>query len=214
MESVVFHPLFLYYVITKKLKVMSDSNLPLFFKTPEELKQWFKIHSSQHEFVFIGFYKKSSKKPSITWEESVFEAVAVGWIDGVRKSIDKEAYQIRFTPRKKNSIWSLKNISIAEQLIKEGRMKEAGLKAYQLRKESKTGVYAFEQKKVSFSKEFENEFKANEKAWKFFTSLAPSYQKKATHWVMSAKQEKTRIKRLNTLIEDASNHLKLKQHRY
>ncbi|MBT29597.1 MAG: bacteriocin-protection protein [Thalassobius sp.] len=185
----------------------------LFFPTPADLKKWFVENHDQLGEVWVGYYKKSVKKDSITWEESVEEAICYGWIDGIRKTIDEESYKIRFTPRKKNSIWSLKNINTVEKLIKEKRMQESGLAAYKLRKESKSGIYAFEQEKTAFSKEFESQFRQNNKAWKYFNEEAPYYKKIAIHWVMSAKQEKTRIKRLETLIEDSENHLRIKSQR-
>ena len=183
----------------------------LFFKNPSELKFWFAQNHDKFSEVWVGYYKKGTNKASITWDESVEEAICYGWIDGIRKSIDKESYKIRFTPRKKSSIWSLKNIKTVEKLIKENRMESTGLKAFELRKEEKSGIYAFEQKKIAFSKEFEKVFKQNSKAWKFFTDQPPYYKKTATHWVMSAKQEKTRIKRMEALIQDSENQFKIKQ---
>lgn len=182
----------------------------IYFKKPAELRKWFVNNWDKLDEAWIGYYKKATKKESITWEESVQEAIAFGWIDGIRKSVDNESYKVRFTPRRKNSIWSLRNIKIAEELIKNDLMQAPGLASYKLRKEAKSGVYAFEQEKVSFSKEFETQFKANQKSWDFFNQQAPYYKKIVTHWVMSAKQEKTRIRRLNTLIEDSENHLKVK----
>ncbi len=186
---------------------------PLFFKTPTELRKWFVKNHDKSTEQWIGYYKKATKKESITWDESVEEAICFGWIDGLRKSIDDEAYMIRFTPRKPNSFWSLKNMKTIKVLIEKGLMHEAGLAIYAQRDEKKTGVYAFEQKKIVFSTDYENTFKENKKAWTFFTTQAPSYKRLVTYWVMSAKQEKTRIKRLNELINDSENHLRVKQFR-
>jgi len=182
----------------------------LYFKKQAELRTWFVNNWDKLDEVWIGYYKKATKKESVTWDESVQEAICFGWIDGIRKSIDGESYKIRFTPRKKNSIWSLKNIKTAEELIQNNLIQASGLASYKLRKEAKSGIYAFEQEKVSFSKEFETIFKANQASWTFFENQAPYYKKIVTHWVMSAKQEKTRIRRLNTLMEDSQNQLRVK----
>jgi len=185
----------------------------LFFKTQEDFANWLeKNHDSVRE-LWVGYYKKATKKASITWDESVEAAIRFGWIDGLRKSIDGESYKIRFTPRKPQSIWSLKNIKTVEGLIEKDLMCEPGMQAYKLRKEKKTGVYAYEKEEVPLSTEFETQFKKHEKAWAFFTSQAPSYQRTATHWVMSAKQEKTQHKRLNDLIESSENELRAKPFR-
>lgn len=141
----------------------------------------------------------------MTWPQSVDEALCFGWIDGVRKSIDKDSYCIRFTPRKRTSIWSAVNIKKVEALIESGLMQAAGLESYKLRKESKSKVYAYEQKIVKLSSEYEEVFKSNKKAWDFFTAQAPSYQKKMIHRIMSAKQEKTRISRLEKVINGSEN---------
>ena len=139
----------------------------------------------------------------MTWPKSVDEALCFGWIDGVRTSIDKDSYQIRFTPRKPTSIWSAINIKKVEALTKQGLMQPAGLASFEKRKEERSKVYAFENDKVNFTAEFEKKFKANKKAWVYFQSLAASYKKVSKHWVMSAKQEITRLKRLHQLIEES-----------
>ena len=151
----------------------------------------------------VGFYKVGSGMASMTWSQSVDEALCFGWIDGVRKSIDKDSYQIRFTRRKPTSIWSAINISKIEELTKQGLMKPAGLASFENRQESKSKIYAYENAEVKLSTEFEKLFKANKKAWEYFQSLAPSYKKLSTHWVMRAKQDTTKIKRLKELIEDS-----------
>ncbi len=186
-----------------------------FFEKPADLRKWFDTNHEKLTEQWIAYYKKASKKPSITWDESVKEAICFGWIDGLRKSIDETAYMIRFTPRKPNSIWSLKNMKTIDRLIKEKKMKPAGMVIYEKRKAEKTGVYAFEQKEASeLSKEFESLFKANKKAWTFFAGQAPSYQKTAIHWVMRAKQEKTREKRMDDLIIASEDGLRAKPFRY
>ena len=146
----------------------------------------------------------------MTWSESVDQALCFGWIDGVRKSIDKDSYMIRFTPRRPGSIWSIVNINKVEELIRQGLMQPAGLAAFRLRKEEKSGIYGHEQKTVRLSPEFEEKFKAHQQAWDFFQSLPPSYHKPAINWVMSAKQEVTRVKRLDELITDSASGRKIK----
>ena len=154
--------------------------------------------------MLVGFYKISSGKPSMTWSQSVDEALCFGWIDGVRKSIDKESYQIRFTQRKPTSIWSAINIQKFEELTKQGLMRPAGLASFEKRKESKSKIYSYEKDEAELTPKFKKQFKANKKAWDYFQSLAASYRKVSTHWVMSAKQETTQIKRLNQLIADSA----------
>ncbi len=186
----------------------------LFFKTSKNFRKWLAEHHDKQTEQWVGYYKKATKKETITWEESVKEAICFGWIDGIRKSINEESYKIRFTPRKPNSIWSLKNMKIIQELIDKGLMHQAGLDIYAKRKESKTGIYAFEQKNVALSVDYEKQLKANKKAWTYFSTKAqPSYRKTAIHWVMSAKQEKTRIKRLNQLIADSEDERKVKPFR-
>ena len=154
--------------------------------------------------MLVGFYKVGSGKPSMTWPQSVDEALCFGWIDGVRKSIDKESYKIRFTQRKPTSIWSAINIKKIEELKKQGLMRPAGLASFEKRKESKSRIYSYEKDKVALTQTFKIQFKANKKAWLYFQSLAPSYRKVSTHWVMNAKQETTRLKRLNQLISESA----------
>ena len=167
---------------------------PTFFAKSSDFRKWLQQnHHKKTEFL-VGFYKVDSGKPSMTWSESVDQALCFGWIDGVRQSIDKESYQIRFTPRKPTSIWSSINIKKFEELVKLGLMQPAGFASFEHRTEKKSGIYSFEQKVVELSADFIKQFKANKKAWKYFQSLAPSYQKTSAHWVMSAKQETTRLK--------------------
>jgi len=173
---------------------------PLFFAKQADFRKWLQKNHQKQTELLVGFYKVGSGKPSMTWSQSVDEALCFGWIDGVRTSIDKDSYQIRFTPRKPTSIWSAINIKKMEELIKAGLMQPAGLASFEKRKEHRSKVYSHEKEAVAFTKDFTKKFKANKKAWKYFESLAPSYRKVSTHWVMSAKQEQTRLKRLNQLI--------------
>jgi uncharacterized protein YdeI (YjbR/CyaY-like superfamily) len=177
---------------------------PKFFTKPSGFRKWLqKNHTKETELV-VGFYKVGSGKPSMSWSESVDEALCFGWIDGVRTSIDKESYQIRFTKRKPTSIWSAINIRKMEELTQQGLMQPAGLASFEKRTETRSRVYSHEKEKVAFTQNFEKQFKANKKAWAYFQSLAPSYQKVSTHWVMSAKQETTQLKRLEQLIAESA----------
>lgn len=176
---------------------------PTFFQNQNDFRDWLeKNHQSKKELL-VGFYKVGTKKLSMTWSESVDQALCFGWIDGVRKSIDEESYSIRFTPRKPTSIWSAINIKKMEELTKAGLIKPAGLDAFKLRKENKSGIYSHETENVNLSAEYENQFKANKKAWEFFEKQAPSYKKVMTHWIMSAKQQKTQLSRLEKTISES-----------
>lgn len=185
---------------------------PKFFKKPEDFRSWLDKNHAKETELLVGYYKKGTGKESITWPESVDEALCYGWIDGIRKSFDEDSYTIRFTPRKPTSIWSAVNIANIERLTKEGRMKPAGIAAHEKRKEHKTAIYSFEQsnKDLVLSKEYEAIFKKNKKAWDFFQNVAPSYTRQAVWWVISAKREETRQKRLNELIADSEAGLRVK----
>jgi uncharacterized protein YdeI (YjbR/CyaY-like superfamily) len=172
-----------------------------FFKIQTDFRKWLEKNHNKSNELWVGYYKKSSGKPSIDWPQSVDEAICFGWIDGLRKSIDGESYKIRFTPRKPGSIWSAVNLKRAEELIKLGLMQPAGLEAFNRKDEKKINSYSFERENVMLDKGYEKKFKENKKAWDFFQLMVPSYKRPATWWVMSAKQEETRIKRLNILIE-------------
>jgi len=176
---------------------------PLFFATPTDFRKWLEENHRTETELLVGFYKVNSGKQSITWTQSVDEALCFGWIDGVRTSIDQECYQIRFTPRKPTSIWSSVNIQKIESLINQGLMHPAGLASFENRRESRSKIYSYEKEEIKFSPELETQFKANKKAWDYFQLLAPSYRKASTNWVMSARQETTRLKRLGELIADS-----------
>jgi uncharacterized protein YdeI (YjbR/CyaY-like superfamily) len=172
---------------------------PTYFKSPAEFRRWLvKNHSTVQE-LWVGFHKKGTGKASITWPESVDEALCFGWIDGVRKSVDEDSYTIRFTPRRLKSIWSKVNTKRFAELIKEGRVQTDGLKAFEARDEKRSGVYSFENR-LTLDKSYEKQFRANKKAWAFFSGKAPWYQRTAGHWIMSAKKEETRLRRLESLI--------------
>ena len=185
---------------------------PTFFATPADLRDWFKNNHESESELLVGFYKKDSGKPSISWPESVDEALCVGWIDGIRRSLGEESYTIRFTPRKPDSIWSAVNIARIEVLTKEGRMQPKGLEAFQKRRENKSGIYAYEQRdQIELTEAETAAFQANQIAWDFFKSQPNSYRKAALWWVVSAKKEETRAKRVETLIDDSANKRTIKQ---
>ncbi len=160
-----------------------------FFKSPSDLRRWFARHHLTSQELWAGYYKKSSGKPSITWPESVDEALCVGWIDGIRKSVDADSYTIRFTPRKQRSTWSAVNIKRAQELIDQGLMQPAGIKAFQAREENRLGIYSYEQRSPELSDPYQQLLKKNPAAWKFFQAQPPSYRKAANWYVLSAKKE-------------------------
>lgn len=187
----------------------------VFFSKPTDFRKWLHKNHLKAKELIVGYYKTNSGKPSITWPESVDEALCFGWIDGIRRSIDEESYCIRFTPRKPGSIWSAINIKKVEDLTAKGLMQPAGIAAFEKRKEQKSQIYSYEQKGVSaLSAGYEKMFKANKKAWEFFNTLAPSYRKAAIHLVMTAKQKATQLKRLNELIEASAAGKKIKSLSY
>lgn len=171
-----------------------------FFTSPAKFRMWLKKHHKKETELLVGFYKVDSGKPSMIWSQSVDQALCFGWIDGVRRSIDKESYCIRFTPRKSTSIWSAINIKKVEELTTTGLMTPAGQKAFDLRTEDKSRVYSHEKEPVHLAPKYERQFKMNKLAWNFFNGQAPSYRKVMIHWVMNAKQEKTRLSRLEKTI--------------
>ena len=178
---------------------------PIFFETPAEFRAWLEEHHADEAELLVGFHKKGSGRPSMTWPESVDQALCFGWIDGVRRGIDEHSYTIRFTPRKARSTWSVVNVKRAKELIEEGLMRPAGLAAFERRSEDRSGIYAYEQREeAKLDPAAEKEFRANQKAWAFFSDQAPSYRRTATHWVIRAKKEETRRRRLKALIEDSA----------
>jgi len=178
--------------------------MPTFFAKPSDFRKWLQRNHKSETELLVGYYKVGSGKPSMTWSQSVDEALCFGWIDGVRKSIDQDSYQIRFTQRKSTSIWSAINIKKIEELTRQGLMQPAGLASFEKRSASKSKIYSYEKEEEVFTPNFIKQFKANKKAWDYFQALAPSYKKVSTHWVMSAKQETTRLKRLNQLIAESA----------
>lgn len=175
-----------------------------FFKTPKSFRSWLEKNHGEAAELWVGFYKKDSGKPSITWPESVDEALSFGWIDGIRKSIDDVSYKIRFTPRRARSIWSAVNIRRVEVLRSEGRMSPAGEKAFAAREEYRSGIYAYEQREPQLDVPYQKILKQNKIAWKFFESQPVWYRKQVSWWVHSAKKEETRLKRLARLVEESA----------
>jgi uncharacterized protein YdeI (YjbR/CyaY-like superfamily) len=178
---------------------------PTFFATPEEFRAWLERHHDSESELLVGFHKKGSGRPSITWPESVDQALCFGWIDGVRRRIDDASYSIRFTPRKARSNWSAVNVKRVGELTEQGLMRPAGIAAFERRSDDKTAVYAYEQRKTAeLDPEQERRFRADEQAWTWFQAQPPSYRRTATYWVISAKKEETRQRRLERLIADSA----------
>jgi uncharacterized protein YdeI (YjbR/CyaY-like superfamily) len=177
---------------------------PKFFAAPADFRAWLERHHASESELLVGFYKKSSGRPSITYHEALDEALCFGWIDGVRRSIDDESYCQRFSPRRKGSYWSAVNTRRAQELMRGGRMHAAGRAAFEARDAAKSDSYSFERANVALTRELTKKLRANARAWKFFESQPPGYRRTATWFVMSAKQDSTRLRRLQVLIEDSA----------
>ncbi len=176
-----------------------------FFPTPADFRAWLAANHTTAAELWVGYYKKGSGRPSITWPESVDQALCFGWIDGVRKSLDGESYAIRFTPRRAGSTWSEVNTKRAFELIDQGLMQPAGLAAFAVRDEDKTAAqYSYEARRQPLDPAYEAEFRADAVAWDYWQVQPAHYRHGATHWVMSAKREETRRKRLATLVADSA----------
>lgn len=171
-----------------------------FFPTPAAFRKWLATNHDKANELWVGYFRKNSGKPSIDWPQSVDEALCFGWIDGLRKSIDEQSFKIRFTPRRARSVWSTVNIRNVERLIQEKRMQPAGMKAYAARKENRSGIYSYEQRPAELIEPYAGRFQKNKRAWKFFQAQPPGYRKMMTWWILSAKTEETRMKRLSQLI--------------
>ena len=185
---------------------------PIFFATPEKFRAWLAAHHDSAAELWVGFYKKATGRPSITWPEAVDEALCYGWIDGIRKSIDETSYANRFTPRKPRSNWSAVNVARVAELTKLGRMQPAGLAAFAKRTEERTAVYEYEQptrQVPELDAASLRAFRAHKAAWKFFEAQPPGYRKLMTRWVTEAKREETRQRRLAALIEESARGLRI-----
>jgi len=177
---------------------------PTFFSSPCDWHAWLEEHHETDDEILVGFYKKDSGRPSITWPQAVDGALCFGWIDGVRRSLNETSYVIRFTPRRSRSVWSAVNIKRVAELTRLGLMRPAGVQAFEKRTGDRSGIYAYEQRKgAKLSSAYKRSFRANEKAWKFFQAQPPWYQRTASWWIVSAKKEETRLKRLAQLVEDS-----------
>ncbi|RFS14539.1 YdeI family protein [Emticicia sp. C21] len=174
---------------------------PTFFPHQSDFRKWLAENHEKEKELIVGFYRVDSGKPSITWSQSVDEALCFGWIDGIRRSVDHESYCIRFTPRRPTSIWSTVNINKMEEMIPKGLVQKAGLLAYEKRKDHKSNIYTYEKEEAEFSPIIQATFKTNIQAWDFFQKQPPYYRKLMTGWIVTAKQEATRLSRLEKLIK-------------
>lgn len=179
----------------------------IFFESPEAFYDWLEHNHSEVSELWVGYFRKSTKRVNMTWSQCVDAALCFGWIDGVRKTVDDQSYKIRFTPRKAKSIWSAVNVNKVEELTKLGKMRPAGLHLYHTR--SDAAGYTSSDRNIPLSADFEAQVKANPAAWDFLNDLAPSYKRDTIWWVMSAKREDTRLRRLAVLIESCEAGLKI-----
>jgi uncharacterized protein YdeI (YjbR/CyaY-like superfamily) len=175
----------------------------IFFASPEELRDWFDAHHETADELWVGYHRKATGRPTVSWPQAVDEALCVGWIDGVRYRLDDERHAQRFTPRRKGSIWSAINTKRAGELVAEGRMRPAGKRAFEARSPEKTAIYSYEREAAAFTEEQQARFEADTAAWAFFQAQAPSYRRSITHWVSSAKRDETRERRFEKLLEDS-----------
>lgn len=174
---------------------------PKFFASPAAFRSWLQKHHRTTTELLVGFYKRDTGKPSITWPESVDQALCFGWIDGVRRRVNDERYTIRFTPRRPASVWSTVNIKRVAELEKRGLMQPAGSEAFARRSEEKSRIYAYEQRwSAAFDRSHLEKLQGDLEAWTFFQAQPPWYRRTATYFVVSAKKEETRLKRLDKLI--------------
>lgn len=182
---------------------------PKFFLSQSDFRRWLEENHDKESELIVGFYNVKSGRQTMTWSEAVDQALCFGWIDGVRRRVDEESYSNRFTPRRPNSNWSAVNIKKVAELTAKGLMNPAGIAAFEKRTEAKSGIYAYENELKQFSEEFEKQFKERENAWNFFEKQANWYKKQMINWVMTAKQEATREKRLEKLITESENEKRL-----
>jgi len=177
---------------------------PVFFETPAAFRRWLAEHHSTATELWVGFHKVGSGRPSLTWPQSVDEALCFGWIDGVRKSLDAGRYVIRFTPRRPRSIWSTVNVRRIEELKRLRRMRAAGLRAFEARDPARTGRYSFEQRPERMPAAYEKRLRGDRDGWAYFSAQAPWYQRAARWWILQAKREETRLRRLEILIRESA----------
>jgi uncharacterized protein YdeI (YjbR/CyaY-like superfamily) len=181
-----------------------------FFTSPAAFRTWLERHHRAARELHVGFHKRATGKPSLTWPESVDEALCFGWIDGIRRRLDDGRYTIRFTPRKPDSTWSVVNLKRMRALIRAGRVHPSGFRVFRERDRRKSGLYSFEQRRhIRLAPRFARLLRANHQAWSFYQVQAPWYRRTAAFWVMSAKQEATQLRRLGTLIRDSAQGRKI-----
>ena len=183
----------------------------IFFETAADWRAWLDANHDQVRELWVGYYKKATGKPTMTWSEAVDQALCYGWIDGIRKSIDDESYMNRFTPRKPRSIWSNVNVKRVGELIELGLMQPAGLKAFEARSPEREGVYSAEQGDLQLADADEQQFRANAAAWEFFQKQPATYRKAALWWIISAKKAETHDRRLAKLIDESAQGKRLAQ---
>lgn len=182
---------------------------PKFFSEESEFRQWLQENHDSEEELWVGYYKKATDVPSITWPQSVDQALCFGWIDGIRKSLDEKRYMIRFTPRRPKSIWSAVNLKRFKELKAQGQVEQAGLDTFKHRSVKKSGRYSYERDKAKLTPEYRAKLKEHEKAWAYFNALPPSARKASVWWIMSAKRESTRRRRLAVLIGSSEKGQKI-----
>ena len=182
---------------------------PKFFQTPADFRTWLEKNHATATELWVGFYKKDSGKRSINWPEAVDQALCFGWIDGIRKGVDEISYKIRFTPRRRGSIWSATNIKRGKELVRQKQMQPTGLKAFEARIANKSGIYSYEQRSTELEQPYAKLLKKNKTAWNFFENQPPSYRKMMGWWIVSAKKEETRMARLAKLISESARGKRL-----
>jgi uncharacterized protein YdeI (YjbR/CyaY-like superfamily) len=187
----------------------SRPSSPRFFSSPDTFRSWLEKNHARATELFVGYYKVGTGRPSMTWSESVDQALCFGWIDGVRRSVDKESYCIRFTPRKPTSTWSAINIRKVKELTKQGLMRPAGLAAFENRKKERSRIYSYENRPTVFPAALEKRFRTSKAAWTFFTNQAPSYRRTIVYWVISAKKQETQLSRLAKAIDASAMRKRL-----
>ena len=189
---------------------MSEDD-PTFFPEAADFRAWLEENHTSADQLWVGYYKKATGKASVTWEDTVDEALCYGWIDGVRKSRDDHSYVIRFTPRRPKSVWSQRNIDLVERLTAEGRMKPAGLAAFAHKDAHPDSGYRVADLGEELTADMIERFKDTPGAWEFYEEQPPGYLRQTARWVMSAKRDETRQRRLATLIDDSRNRVRIKQ---
>jgi len=198
------------FLVFRSARMGSATMKIKYFKSAHDFRKWLEKNHATMQKLWVGYCKKSSQQPSMTWPESVDEALCFGWIDGIRKSVDDLRYTIRFTPRRRGSIWSAVNIKRARELSDQGLMKPPGMAAFDARKENRSGIYSYEQRSANLDAPYEKRLRQNKAAWDFFYGQPPSYLKAIGWWIVSAKQEATRLKRLEKLITESGRGERLR----